>query len=200
MASPLAASFVMLTKAQKRAGCVLANIGAETVSIVVFENSTPISIKVFPIGSNDITNDIALGLKIPLEEAEKIKRGGMSSASYSKRKLDEIIAARLTDIFELIGAHLAHIKRDGLLPAGIIITGGGSGVATVQDLAKAALKLPSRIATLDPGQNGKVRDASWAVSYGLCMWGTSDSVEESGISVAKKTGTNIMQWLSQFLP
>jgi len=110
MASSLAASFVMLTKAQKRAGCVLANIGAETVSIVVFENSTPISIKVFPLGSNDITNDIALGLKIPLEEAEKIKRGGMSSANYSKRKLDEIIAARLTDIFELIQAHLKRFN------------------------------------------------------------------------------------------
>lgn len=200
MASSLAASFVMLTKAQKRAGCVLANIGAETVSIVVFENSTPISIKVFPIGSNDITNDIALGLKIPLEEAEKIKRGGMSSTNYSKRKLDEIVAARLTDIFELIDAHLKKIKRDGLLPAGIIITGGGSGIATIQDLARGALKLPSRIATLDPGQNGKIRDASWAVSYGLCMWGASDEQDESPIGIARHTKHTIMQWFSQFLP
>lgn len=200
MASPLAASFVMLTKAQKRAGCVLANIGAETVSIAVFENSTPISIKVFPIGSNDITNDIALGLKIPLEEAEKIKRGGMSSTNYSKRKLDEIVAARLTDIFELIDAHLKTIKRDGLLPAGIIITGGGSGVATIQDLARAALRLPSRIATLDPGQNGKVRDASWAVAYGLCMWGASDEEESSAIGIAKQTKNSILGWFSQFLP
>ncbi len=200
MAAPLAASFVMLTKAQKRAGCVLTNIGAETVSIAVFENSTPISIKVFPIGSNDITNDIALGLKIPLEEAEKIKRGGMSSTNYSKRKLDEIVAARLTDIFELIDAHLKTIKRDGLLPAGIIITGGGSGVATIQDLARAALRLPSRIATLDPGQNGKVRDASWAVAYGLCMWGASDEVETSAIGIAKQTKNSILSWFSQFLP
>lgn len=200
MAAPLAASFVMLTKAQKRAGCVLANIGAETVSIVVFENNTPVSLKVFPIGSNDITNDIALGLKIPLEEAEKIKRGGLSSANYSKRKLDEIIAARLTDIFELIDSHLKKIRRDGLLPAGIVITGGGSGLATVQDLAKASLRLPSRIATLDPGQNGKVRDASWAVSYGLCMWGASDDEEESTIGVAKKAKSSILEWVSQFLP
>lgn len=200
MAAPLAASFVMLTKAQKRAGCVLANIGAETVSIVVFENSTPISLKVFPIGSNDITNDIALGLKVPLEEAEKIKRGGMSSANYSKRKLDEIVSARLTDIFELIDAHLKKIKRDGLLPAGIIITGGGSGIATIQDLARAALRLPSRIATLDPGQNGKVRDASWAVAYGLCMWGSNDSESDTGIGVAKKAKNSILAWLGQFLP
>ncbi len=200
MASPLAASFVMLTKAQKRAGCVLANIGAETVSIAVFENSLPISVKVFPIGSNDVTNDIALGLKIPLEEAEKIKRGGMTSTNFSRRKLDEIIAARLTDIFELIDAHLKKIKRDGLLPAGIIITGGGSGTATVQDLARAALKLPSRVATLDPGQNGKIRDASWAVSYGLCMWGASDEHEQSPIGIARQTKRTILGWVSQFLP
>lgn len=200
MASPLAGSLVMLTKAQKRAGCVLANIGAETVSIVIFENNTPISLKVFPIGSNDITNDIALGLKVSLDEAEKIKRGGMSSTPYSKKKLDEIIGARLTDIFELIDAHLRKIKRDGLLPAGIIITGGGSGITTVQELARATLRLPSKIATLDPGQNGKVRDASWAVGYGLCIWGMTGSEEESGINLARNTGNSILNWFKQFLP
>ncbi len=200
MASPLAGSLVMLTKAQKRAGCVLANIGAETVSIVVFENSTPVSLKVFPIGSNDITNDIALGLKIPLDEAEKVKRGSISSTTYSKRKLDEIVSARLSDIFELIDSHLKKIKRDGLLPAGIILTGGGSSITSIQDLARASLRLPSRIATLDPGQNGKVRDASWAVAYGLCIWGLSGSEEESGINLAKHTGNAIFNWLKQFLP
>lgn len=200
MASPLAGSLVMLTKAQKRAGCVLANIGAETVSIVVFENNTPTSLKVFPIGSNDITNDIALGLKVPLDEAEKIKRGGMTATPYSKKRLDEIISARLTDIFELIDAHLKKIKRDGLLPAGIILTGGGSGITTVQDLARVSLRLPSKIAMLDPGQNGKVRDASWAVSYGLCIWGMTGTEEESGINLARHTGSSILNWLKQFLP
>jgi cell division protein FtsA len=200
MASPLAGSLVMLSKAQKRAGCVLANIGAETVSIVIFENSTPVSLKVFPIGSNDITNDIALGLKIPLDEAEKVKRGSMSNATYSKRKLDEIVSARLSDIFELIDAHLKKNKRDGLLPAGIILTGGGSTIAPIQDLARASLRLPSKIATLDPGQNGKVRDASWAVAYGLCIWGLSGTEEESGINLAKHTGNVLLNWLKQFLP
>lgn len=200
MASPLAGSLVMLTKAQKRAGCILANIGAETVSIVVFENSTPISLKVFPIGSNDITNDIALGLKIPLDEAEKLKRGGMTSTPFSKKKLDEIVSARLSDIFELIDAHLKKIKRDGLLPAGVILTGGGSGVTSVQDLARAALRLPSKVAILDPAQNGKVRDATWAVGYGLCIWGMTGSEEESGINIAKSAGNTVLNWLKQFLP
>jgi cell division protein FtsA len=200
MGSPLAGSLVMLTKAQKKAGCVLANIGSETVSIVVFENNIPISLKVFPLGSNDITNDIALGLKIPLDEAEKVKRGGMLSAPYSKKKLDEIISSRLTEIFELIDNHLKKIKRDALLPAGIILTGGGSGLTTAQDLAKASLRLPAKIAALNPGQNGKVKDATWAVGYGLCIWGMTGAEEESGINLARNTGNALLHWFKQFLP
>ncbi len=200
MASPLAASLVMLSKTQKRAGCVLANIGAETVSIVVLENNTPISLKVFPLGSSNITNDIAIGLKIPLEEAERVKRGFTSNTNISKRKLDEIISARLSDIFGLIEAHLKTIKRNGLLPAGIIITGGGSGVANIEDLAKGILNLPSRIATFEPRKSGKIRDASWAVAYGLCVWGASNNLEEDSLMVAKRTGNSLLRWFSQFLP
>ena len=200
MASPLAASFVILNKAQRRAGCILANIGAETVSTVVFEDMTPISVKVFPIGSNDITNDIALGLKVPLEEAEKIKRGIITNTSVPKKKLEEIINARLGDIFELIDIHLKKIKKDGLLPAGIILTGGGSTTLGIQELAKNTLNLPARIATLEFGKNTKVRDASWAVAYGLCMIGASDGEESTAIGIAKVTKRTILDWLSQFLP
>jgi cell division protein FtsA len=200
IAAPLAASFVMLSKAQKRAGCILTNIGAETTSIVVFEDSTPISLKIFPTGSNDITNDIALGLRVPLEDAEKIKRGAMTSATYSKKKLDEIIKERLTSIFTLIDAHLKKIKRDGLLPAGVVLTGGGASVSHVVDTAKTTLELPARIATLDIGKSAKVRDASWAVAYGLCMWGASDTEEASTMGVVKHTRRNLLSWFSQFLP
>lgn len=202
VASPLAASLVTLSKNQKVAGCLLANIGAETVSIVVFENNLPISLEVFPIGSTDITNDIALGLKVPIEEAETIKRGDISFVQVSKKKLDEIISARLSDIFDLIEAHLRKIDRNGLLPAGIIITGGGSGLATIEDLAKASLKLPSRIATM--GVNGKegIKDSAWAVSYGLTILGIGlDDGNESGL--AKNSSTivkKITDWFKQFLP
>lgn len=198
MASPLAAGFILLSKAQKRAGCVLINIGAETLSVAVFENGIPVSIKIFAVGSNDITNDIALGLKIPLEEAERIKRG--VSSQYSKRKLDEIINSRLADMFELVDTHLKRIKRDGLLPAGAVITGGGANLSNVPEVAKTILRLPARVATLDPGQNGKLRDGAWSVAYGLCIWGASDSEEVSGVGIAKQARNSIMEWLSQFLP
>lgn len=203
MASPIAASFVTLSKAQKVAGCVLANIGAETCSIVVFENNIPVSLEVFPIGGTDITNDIALGLKIPLEEAEHIKLGGLTTTAYPRKKLEEIITARLSDMFELIEAHLKKIGRNGLLPAGIIITGGGGGIATIEDFAKVALKLPSRIAALHlEGGQGTIKDSTWSVAYGLCIFGFTSNTEGSlGTGrLAKKARSTIVQFIKQFLP
>lgn len=203
VASPIAASFVTLSKSQKIAGCVLANIGAETVSIVVFENNIPLSLEVFPIGGSDITNDIALGLKISLEEAESIKLGGVTSTSYSKKKLEDIISARLGDIFELIEVHLKKIGKSGILPAGIIITGGSSSIGLIEDLARSYLRLPSRIASLNIG-NGKfqIKDSSWSVAYGLCIISNlPDEEERIGL---KKHGKNIfkkvLQILKQILP
>lgn len=204
MASPLAASLVSLNKTQKIAGCVLANIGSETVSIVVIENNIPISLEIFPIGGIDITNDIALGLKISLEEAERFKLKSVSESQYPRRKLDEIIAARLSDVFELIETHLKKIGRSGLLPAGIILTGGGSGIEMIEDLAKSALKLPSKVASVSFERDGKkeqLKDASWSVAYGLCVWGLSSSDETSlGLRLAKTTKHKLVNWIKQFLP
>jgi cell division protein FtsA len=203
MASPIAASFVTLSKPSKMAGCVLCNIGAETMSVVVFENNIPVSLEVFPIGSNDITNDIALGLKIPLEEAENIKLGSIGPNSFPKKKLDEIVRARLDDMFELVENHLKKIGRSGLLPAGIFITGGGGGISMIEDFAKTSLKLPSRIAALPLGdQKGKIKDSTWAVAYGLCMLGFSkEDKKELGLSGRfGQTGKKIFGWMKQFLP
>lgn len=203
IASPIAASFVSLSKTAKIAGCVLANIGAETISIVVFENNIPVSLEVFPIGSTDITNDIALGLKIPLEEAENIKVGSIGPGSYSKKKLDEIISARLADMFELIDNHLKKIGRNGLLPAGIFITGGGSSIGTIEDLAKATLKLPSRVASLVFGdQKSAIKDSTWSVAYGLCVLGLSKE-EKNDIGIQRRlssVGDKISSWIKRFLP
>jgi len=178
-ASPIAASFVALTKAQRVAGCVLANIGAETVSIVVYEDGLPISLEIFPVGSTNITNDIALGLKIPLEEAELVKLG-KSAHEFPKKKLNDIVLSRLEDMFSLVIAHLKKIEKHELLPAGIILTGGGSGLETLEDFARVAMHLPSKIPgnTIDftSSQKSKrqVRDTSWFVAYGLCIWGITN--------------------------
>ncbi len=202
-AAPLAASFVALSKMQKRVGCVLANIGSETLSIIVFEDSVPVSVKVFPVGAADITNDLALGLRISPEEAEQLKQGAVLGAPYPKRKIDDIVARRISDMFKLVEAHLKKIGKDELLPGGIILTGGGSAVQTVADLAKAVLRLPSRQAPLGEGtQKMQLRDSSWAVAYGLTIWGFSEgneleAEEHSGLG---DISSSVWRWFKKFLP
>jgi len=204
MASPLAASLVTLTKPQKMAGVVLANIGAETVSIAIFENDSPISVKVLPTGSSDITNDLALSLKLPLPEAEQLKRGAVIGGDTPQKKVDDVVTSRLKDIFGLIDAHLKSIGKQRLLPAGIVITGGGSGLATASDLAKATLRLPSQIGSPSSGTARAIAaDATWAVAYGLCKWGYSTDQRVGGQSMGNLfsgLGENIMKMFRSLVP
>ncbi|MBI2049074.1 MAG: cell division protein FtsA [Parcubacteria group bacterium] len=219
VASPLAASIATLSKTQRTAGCVLADIGAETISLAVFEDDQLVSLEVFPIGSTHITNDIALGLKIPLEEAEALKIGVAHTASigFSQKKFDEIVEARLRDIFDLVQTHLKKIGRNGLLPAGIIFTGGGLSGKPLEETARASLSLPARIAalhgaTLSPRNaaaneegRGTPLPTAWSVAYGLCLLGgggyTSDFFEFN--RVTNKMHTHVfkaLEWLKQFMP
>lgn len=202
IASPIAASYMTLNDRQKTVGCALVNIGAETVSIAAFENGAIVSLQIFSIGSTDITNDIALGLKIPLDEAEGIKTGTIAS-DYSKKKLEEIIEARLRDIFELIDNHLKKIKRSGLLPAGIIITGGGANLTTIEDLAKQTLKLPAKIgvAELFEHTKSRVRDHTWFVATGLTLAGAGDQGGTSSFgSFIKRARASLGGMLKQLMP
>lgn len=206
VAAPLATSLVTLDKRQRTAGCVLANIGAETVSIGVFENDYLISLRVFPIGSTHITNDIALGLQVSLEEAEEIKTGILSSKNYPQKKLEEIIEARFRDIFDLINAHLKSLGKNQLLPAGIIITGGGSNIKMVEEIAKSSLKLPARIvfskSSIDV--NGDLDNVVFSVVYGLCLLGMDSRYQsdffQMGATKMKNKMKGILGWGRQFFP
>lgn len=196
MASPLAGSYVLLEGDQKMKGCVLANIGAETVSIVVYDEGIPVSVKVFPMGSSHITDDIALGLRISIEEAERVKLGRLGGAMYPRKKVDDLIVRRLETLFALIDKHLKSLGRRGPLPAGIIISGGGAGIGSISDIARGSLKLPSRLAELRINADTKIRDATWAVAYGLAIWGLT------GDTNAPKKSLNafIGKFFRQFLP
>ncbi|OGC84731.1 cell division protein FtsA [Candidatus Adlerbacteria bacterium RIFCSPHIGHO2_12_FULL_53_18] len=203
-ASPLAASFVALNKMQKRVGCVLVNIGSETLSIIVFEDSIPMSVRVFPVGGTDITNDLALGLRISPEEAEQLKSGAVLGSTYPKRKIDDLISKRVSDMFKLVEAHLKKIGKNELLPAGVILSGGGSSVHTMSDLAKAVLHLPSRFAMLSEGTNSRVelKDGSWAVAYGLTIWGFTQGsgFENQEGGGARDALQAAWRWFKKFLP
>jgi len=194
-ASTLVTGNILLNTKQKMAGCVLVDIGAETVSTAVFENNLPISVSVFPIGSMDITKDIALGLKISLEEAESIKLGSVTGGDYPKKKVDEIVEARLDDIFELVGNSLKRLKRNELLPAGVILTGGGSAINRIEEIARTQLKLPTRIGPADYSLNNKfkIRDNSWYTALGLALSEDNEFSNDQFSSLNNGVGKNVSE-------
>ena len=212
IASPVALSQIALSEKQKIVGVALVNIGHQTTSLSVFENGLPILIHTFSIGSTDITNDIALGLKISLEEAEMLKIGGWENFSppkadqprAEKKKLDEIIEARLSDIFELIENHLKKIKRSGLLPAGIVFTGGGANILELEELSKSTLKLPASRGTTEIFGNlkTKLRDSSWFTALGLIVSGRdNDSHSRSSFAnLLKDLKNTIKSSIKQLMP
>ncbi|MBI1974410.1 MAG: cell division protein FtsA [Candidatus Zambryskibacteria bacterium] len=219
VAAPVAASFVTLSKKQKKVGCLLADIGAETTSLVVYENNNPASLEVFPVGGVDITNDIALGLKIPLEDAENVKLDVDRRIMYSKKKLEDIISERLKEIFGLVEKHLRNIGRDGLLPGGSIITGGSAAASGTKLASEHVLKLPTQLSEIHfgppselgragNGAENKIKDRSWAIAVGLVVVGLNADDEQSSLGIrnkalaenGKRLVKNFRRWFSQFLP
>jgi cell division protein FtsA len=204
VASPLSASIVCLSEKQKVAGCALVNIGSETVTTGVFENGAMISLLSIPLGSLDITNDIALGLKVPIDEAEGIKIGTLIS-SHPKKKLDEIVSARLTDIFELLNKHLKKIGRQALLPAGTILIGGGARLHEALTIAKEELKLPVETGVMLPEYEEFIRtkDPVWYTAIGVCLYenpGTAESYPRDTRTSSTKTSSLFKSFIRQFLP
>ncbi len=204
MASPLAGSYVTLSNDQKMRGCLLANIGAETVSIVVYDEGIPLSIKTLLAGSAQVTDDIALAFKISLEDAERVKLGRLGGVMYPRKKIDTIIASRLTRILQLIEKHLKTIGRRGPLPVGIILSGGGGGATAAIDIARKVLSLPARTAELSPTKNItthiKLRDGTWAVAYGIALWGLTGDTEMFRQSWFMHLGNLFRKFIHQFTP
>ena len=204
VASPIALSNIVLSEKQKMVGVALVNIGDQTTSFSVFEDGLLLSINTFSVGSANITNDIALGFKTTLEEAEDLKIGNISP-DFSKKKLDEIIEARLCDIFESIENNLKKIKRSELLPAGIVFVGGGANTPMLTELSKSILKLPSSIGTTEFFGNAKtrLRDPSWFVALGLLTTsknGTSYGGENSLKNLFRDLKNSIKSSIKQLMP
>ncbi len=197
-ATPIAAEQLLLTDLQRNFGCALIDIGSETVSVSVFENSSLSSLHVFGIGSLDITKDIALGLRVTPEEAENIKLGVVTFMNTPKKKLDEIIEARLSDIFELVDKYFKKIGRSGLLPAGAIIIGGGSHMYMVESVAKSMLKIPVKIGFLEmPGTKAPVKDQRLLLAYGVAT-STVDRVSTKRNNVSSGDGDGFLATIKNF--
>jgi cell division protein FtsA len=201
VAGPIAESIPLLTKKQKIAGVALINIGQAVTSLLVYEKNTPLLVSTIPVGGDDITKDIALGMKVTLEEAEDMKCGRATYA-YSKRKVEEIIEARLEDLCIKINRELSRIQRAELLPAGIIVTGSSSLVPRLEYVFRNELRLPIKIVTneLVRISSDTLRDGGWARSYGLTFLAPQDTEKDVIKDLITSIWVRVKKVFSQFLP
>ena len=201
VAGPIAESIPLLTKKQKIAGALLLNIGSGVTSILVYENNIPLLVSTIPVGGNDITKDIALGLKVTLEEAEEIKCG-RSTPPHSVRKVEEIIEARLEDLCVKINKELDRIHRRELLPAGVIVCGGSTQVQRLEYVLRNELKLPIKITSNELSRitNDKLRDTGWARVYGLTFLAPNDKDLDVFRDLLTSFFARVKRVFSQFLP
>jgi cell division protein FtsA len=193
--SVLAAAESHVTERQRELGVAVVNIGGATTSIVVFEEGNILTAAVLPIGSEHITNDIAIGLRTSLDIAEQVKLhygtalardvgkrddidltefGGSEGEIVSRRYVAEIIEARLEEILDQIDAVLKKVNRSGMLPAGVIFVGGGSKIPGLLTLVKSRLRLPATLGAPTARFMSAIEaasDLSFATALGLVLWG-----------------------------
>ncbi|MBM7624386.1 cell division protein FtsA [Sporohalobacter salinus] len=162
---PLAASESVLSNSERELGVVLVDIGGGTTDVAIFKEGSIWYTAVLPVGGDHITNDIAVGLRTPITNAERIKikegsalAGGVSekekidvlttsgkeTKTASRKLLCEIIEPRVDEIFSLVQQEIYESGYDGLIPAGLVITGGASLMPSLPDLASEKLDLPVR--------------------------------------------------------
>ncbi len=228
--SVCAASESVLNKRQKDLGVCVVDLGAGTTGIAVYEEGDLLHTSVLPIGCQHITNDIAIGLRTSIETAEKVKLAfghtdlkaidkneeidlskidASEEQSTTRGLVVEIMQARLEEIFDHINAELKKINRDGKLPSGIVLVGGGAKMPGIAEYAKKHLRLP---VTIGQAQNinsviDRVNEPSFATAVGLILWGNrlgSGSGAEFG-KMFKNFGLSqnlnkMKNWFKSFLP
>ncbi len=229
--APCAASESVLTKRQKDLGVALVDLGAGTTSVAVYEEGDLLHTTVLPVGSMHITNDIAIGLRCSIETAERVKLlyghcdphliDKMEEIDLSKidpteeeramrSYVVEIIEARLEEIFEHVTAELKKIGRDGKLPSGIVLTGGGSKLPGILEFTKRNLRLP---VSLGRPQNittiiDRVDDPAFATVTGLVLWGGKYASSVGGAQfsgmvnklIQSPNMEKIRKWFKSFMP
>ncbi|MFH1173308.1 MAG: cell division protein FtsA [bacterium] len=205
--SILSASEAVLNNRQKDLGVILINLGAFTTSLVVFEENEVVHTAVLPIGAGHITNDIAIGLRISLDTAERLKLeygqalakdinkrdeldlkelGGVEEGLVSKKHIAEIVEARVEEIFSKIDKELKKIGRAGSLPAGAVLIGGGAKLPGLVELAKQSLRLPVALGEIIKLSTiiDKINDLSFVNAVGLVLWG--EQMQKQGGGKMKK--------------
>jgi len=226
--SPLADSRAILTKRQKELGVLLLDLGGGTTGLSVFEEGDILHCQILPVGSMHITNDIAIGLRTSIETAEKLKleygsalpetiskkemidltRIGEPEGQASRLQVAEIIEARVCELLDLVNKELKKIDRAGLLPAGVVLVGGGAKLPGLVELVKEKLKLPVQIG-FPQGMEGvvdQVDDPGFATVCGLIFSALSEEGKTEGrnsfgnLPDFSPTVDRMKKWIKGFIP
>ena len=186
----LASSEACLTEDDKQVGTILADIGGGTTDISVFKDGSIWHTAVVPVAGYQMTRDIAIGLGLPFEVAEEMKKkygtalpvyeGKADSDSIAQnghnisyQGLSDIIRARMEELLKLIVLELPGGEQDALVPGGLVLTGGSSNLAGIDALGREVLKMPVRVgAPLNVyGISDQLSDPAYATAVGLLCWG-----------------------------
>jgi cell division protein FtsA len=207
----LGIAHVVTTPKQRDLGVAVVDIGGSTTSVAVYEDGHLIHTAVIPIGSEHVTNDVAIGLKVSIDTAERVKLDygqclsglinkkqmidlstidASQEESVALRYIAEIIEARMSELLEKVSQEFLRVGKHGLLPAGVVFTGGGAKIDGLVDLAKEDLNLPATLGyPLNiQGVSDKVRDVAFAGAIGLVLWATQ--TQEQGQSYKHKRRFN----------
>jgi cell division protein FtsA len=215
----------VLTESEQEMGVVLADIGGGTTDIAIFIEGTVWHTVVLEVGGNHLTNDLAIGLRLPFESAEKIKLqhghaqptsvraeesfavasfGGEARQQVFRREVANILEARVEEVFNLIMREIKRSGYDGLLPAGVVLCGGSAQLAGISELGKKALGMPVRIGQPHGllGLVDQLANPAFATSAGLLQWGLTAPLSpgsrrrRSRLNIGRRLGN----WLRNFLP
>ena len=192
----LASAEAVLTDTEKELGVAVADIGAGTIDLALFLDGSPFHTRVLPVGGANVTNDVAIGLKTSIQVAEELKirhgtcdltslgeddeqisvsvLGEDAGRTVSRLEVSQIIEARMRETFELLRNEI-RAAGVGMLPAGVILTGGASQLAGAAELGREVLQMPVRVAA--PAGIGGLVDTllnpSYSTAVGLLQWGAS---------------------------
>jgi len=223
---PLASAEAVLTDEEKELGVALVDIGGGTTDLALYTHGSIYETHVYPVGGNHLTNDIAVGLRAPIATAEDIKIryasalpemvdqremievttfGEEPHGDVSRRKLCQIVAYRAEEMFGLVEREIRRLGFDGLLPAGVVVTGGTAALPGLREVAADTLQLPVRIG-MPRRLRGLVETISspaYSTSVGLLLWG---ALEEGRRTVSTRAGaaphwySRLIEWLKVFNP
>lgn len=198
---PLASSEAVLTAEERETGVVLVDAGGGTTDVAIFVNGSIWHSVVLPVGGNNLTNDLAVGLRTPFATAEdlKIKYGHALPESVDpdemidvaafgegelqsvpRRELSLILEARVEEIFALVLNEIKRSGYEGLLPAGLVLTGGTTELPGFKELGREMLQLPVRVGRVRNigGLVDAVSGPAYATAVGLLLWGLRHGTSE----------------------